>query len=125
VRTGLALEGQRTDVLGYRSAITAASAFEIDWVLDRAGFHNLKLEYVHELPRYFDDLPVTGKLAQRLRAHLQYEAIVLAINDQPLTLKLAAGGEKRDDLVGMPDQWAFVMDAGLRFSLWAPPRSRS
>lgn len=124
VRTGLALEGQRTDVDGYRSAVTAGSAFEVDCVLDRAGFHNLRLELAHELPRYFAPLERTGKLAQRMRARLQYEAIVLAINDQPLTLKLAAGGEKRDDIPGIPDQWAFVADAGLRFSLWAPPRAR-
>jgi hypothetical protein len=76
------------------------------------------------MPRYFIPLQNNQKLAQRLRAKLQYEAIVLAINDQPLTLKLAAGGEKRDDIFGVPDQWAFVMDAGLRFSLWAPPRAR-
>lgn len=124
VRTGVALEGQHTDVTGYRSALTAGSAFELDWVLDRAGFHNLRVEIAHEMPRYFIPLERTGKLAQRMRARLQYEAIVLAINDQPLTLKLAAGGEKRDDIPGIPDQWAFVMDAGLRFSLWAPPRSR-
>ena len=41
-----------------------------------------------------------------------------------LTLKLAAGGEKRDDVPGIPSQWAFVMDAGLRFNLWAPPKPR-
>ncbi len=125
VRTGMALEGQHTDVTGYRSALTAGSAFELDWVLDREGFHNMRLEIGHDLPRYFVPLEYTGKLAQRFRAKLQYEAIVLAINDQPLTLKLAAGGEKRDDVPGVPYQWAFVMDAGLRFSLWAPPRPRS
>ena len=125
VRTGVGLEGQHTDVTGYRSAVTPGSAFELDCVLDHAGFHNLRLELSHELPRYFIPLERTGKLAQRLRARVQYEAIVLAINDQPLTLKLAAGGEKRDDIPGVPDQWAFVMDAGLRFSLWAPPRPRS
>lgn len=124
VRTGLALEGQRTDADGYRSALTAGSAFELDCVLDRDGFHNLRLELAHELPRYFVPLERTGKLARRMHARLQYEAIVLAINDQPLTLKLAAGGERRDDIPGIPDQWAFVADAGLRFSLWAPPRSR-
>lgn len=124
VRTGLALEGQHTDVTGYRSAIVPGSAFEIDWVLDPEGFHNVRFELGHDMPRYFVPLSVTGKLANRLRARLQYEAIVLAINDQPLTLKLAAGGEQRDDIPGKTDQWAFVMDAGLRFSLWAPPRSR-
>lgn len=123
VRTGLGLEGQHTDVTGYRSALTASSAFELDWVLDPSGLNNLKLELVHEMPRYFEPLSEAGLLRQRLRARMQYERVVLAINDQPLTLKLAAGGEKRNDLLGVPDQWAFVMDAGLRFSLWAPPRA--
>ena len=125
LRTGLGLEGQHDQVNGYRSALTAASAFEIDWVLDDAGFHNVRFEITHEIPRYFTPVGEASKYAQRFRTHLQYEAIVLAINDQPLTLKLAAGGEKRDDLPGVPDKWAFVVDAGLRFNLWAPPRPRS
>ncbi|MBS1118168.1 MAG: hypothetical protein H6Q90_396 [Deltaproteobacteria bacterium] len=123
-RTGMGLEGQYSDDIGYRSALTAASALEVDMVLDDEGFHNLRFELAHEMPRYFTPLQNHQNFAQRLRAKLQYEAIVLAINDQPLTLKLAAGGEKRDDIFGVPDQWAFVMDAGLRFSLWAPPRAR-
>ena len=125
IRTGMALEGQHDEVTGYHSALVAASALELDTVLDHAGFHNLKLELAHEIPRYFIELPSLGsRYRQRMRARLQYEAIVLAINDQPLTLKLAAGGERREDLIGVADQWAFVMDAGLRFSLWAPPRAR-
>ncbi|NVB78112.1 MAG: hypothetical protein HOV81_06930 [Kofleriaceae bacterium] len=125
-RTGFGLEGQRTDDVGYRSALTSASAFELDCVLDPAGFHNLKLEVSHEMPRYFSPVVQGGqKLALRTKAKLQYEAIVLAINDQPLTFALGAGGEKRNDIMGVPDRWAFVMDAGLRFSLWAPPRPRS
>lgn len=85
----------------------------------------MRFEVAHDLPRYFSPIEYSRKLAQRFRTRLQYEAIILAINDQPLTLKLAAGGEKRDDVPGIPYQWAFVMDAGLRFSLWAPPRPRS
>lgn len=125
LRSGLAIEGQHTDGTGYRSAVTETSAFELDWVIDPEGFHNMRFELVHELPRYFVPAINGEKLGQRLRAKLQYEAIVLAINDQPLTLKLAAGGEKRNDIFGLPDRWAFVMDAGLRFSLWAPPRPPS
>ncbi|MDB4957822.1 MAG: hypothetical protein JWO36_5391, partial [Myxococcales bacterium] len=124
VRAGGGFEGQHDDVNGYRSALTETSALEIDSVLDRAGFHNVRFELVHEIPRYFTPYDKTGKLVQRMRARVQYEAIVLAINDQPLTFKLAAGGEKRNDIPGIPDQWAFVIDAGLRFSLWAPPRPR-
>jgi hypothetical protein len=125
IRTGVGLEGQRDDVNGYRSAVTESSAFDLDWVLDPNGFHNVRFELLHELPRYFTPTATTPKLAQRFKANLQYEAIILAINDQPLTLKLAAGGEKRDDLPGVPDKWAFVFETGLRFSLWAPPRAKS
>jgi hypothetical protein len=126
LRTGLGLEGQHDEVNGYRHAIAGASALDLDIVLDEAGFHNVQLELSHEVPRYFVPVPDTSsKFSQRFRARVQYEAIVLAINDQPLTLKLAASGEKRDDIPGVPNQWAFVMDAGLRFSLWAPPRPRS
>ena len=34
------------------------------------------------------------------------------------------GAQRRDDLPTVPDEWAFVADTGLRFSLWAPPRPR-
>jgi hypothetical protein len=63
-----------------------------------------------------------GARAQRLRARLRYETILLAINDQPLSLRLDAGSEKRSDIPGLADRWALVANAGLRFSLWAPPR---
>jgi hypothetical protein len=124
LRTGLGLEGQFDDVNHYRSAMTASSALDIDVVLDPEGHHNLKFEMVHEIPHYFTPY-VPDMFVQRMHARLQYEAIVLAINDQPVTLKLAAGGEKRNDIPGIEDRWAFLVDAGLRFSLWAPPRPRS
>ncbi len=124
LRTGLGLEGQNDDVNGYRSAVTGASAFELDMVLDESGFNNLRFEVSHEIPRYFTTVDGGSHWSQRLKADLQLESIILAINDQPVSLKLAVGGEKRDDLPGVPDQWAFVVDAGLRFSLWAPPRPR-
>lgn len=124
LRTGMGIEGQHTDGTGYRSALVPGSALEVDAVLDEDGFHNLRFEFVHDMPRYFIPLQNGQHFAQRMRARVQYEAIVLAINDQPLTLKLAAGGEKRNDIFGVPDQWAFVADAGLRFSLWAPPRAK-
>ncbi|MEO8701740.1 MAG: hypothetical protein ABI867_16965 [Kofleriaceae bacterium] len=124
VRTGMGIEGQYTDGTGYRSALVPTSAFEIDSVLDDKGFHNVKFEFSHDMPRYFIPLQGDQHFAQRLKAKVQYEGIILAINDQPLTVHVAAGGEKRNDIFGVPDQWAFVLDAGLRFSLWAPPRAQ-
>src|SRR3569832_3014234 len=119
IRTGLGLEGQRDDVNGYRSAITESSAFDLDWVLDEAGFNNVRFELSHELPRYFTPTATTPKLVQRFPGNLQYERIILAINDQPLSWKLAAGGEKRDDLPGVFVLWVFVFVFGLWFCLWA------
>ena len=63
LRTGMGLEGQYDDVNGYRSALSADSAFEVDWTLDKAGFHNLKLELADELPRYFQPIPGTTTVA--------------------------------------------------------------
>ncbi|HLL23289.1 MAG TPA: hypothetical protein VK427_14225 [Kofleriaceae bacterium] len=125
LRTGFGLEGQRDEVNGYRSAVTGSTALEFDVVADEDGFHNFRIELSEEVPHYFVPVGTKSKFANRMRARVQYEAIVLAINDQPLTFKLAASGEKRDDIPGVPKQWAFVLDAGLRFSLWAPPRPRS
>jgi hypothetical protein len=125
LRTGFGLEGQRDEVNGYRSAVTGSSALEFDVVADEEGFHNFRIELSEEVPRYFDSIDGQSRWTNRMRARVQYEAIVLAINDQPITLKLAASGEKRDDIPGVPKQWAFVLDAGLRFNLWAPPRPRS
>ena len=125
LRIGFGLEGQRDEINGYRSAITGTTALEFDVVADDDGFHNFRIELVEEVPRYFTPYAQKSKYTNRMRARVQYEAIILAINDQPLTLKLAASGEKRNDIPGVPDKWAFVLDAGLRFSLWAPPRPRS
>src|SRR5262249_33762142 len=76
LRAGGGLEGQHDDINGYRSALTESSALEVDTVLDDAGFHNLKIELSHELPRYFTPYN-PGVLVQRFRARVQYEAIVL------------------------------------------------
>jgi hypothetical protein len=124
LRTGGMLEGQHDNINGYRSGLTEASALDLDTTLDRSGYHTLRMEFSHEVPRYFTPY-APGTFVQRMRARVEYEAIVLAVNDQPITLELACGGEKRNDIPGIPDQWAFVVDAGLRFSLWAPPRPHS
>jgi hypothetical protein len=124
LRSGFGLEGQHDQVNGYRSAVTETTALDLDWVMDDSGFHNLRFEVAHEVPHYFTPYQ-SDVFVQRMRGRVQYEAILIAINDQPLTLAVAAGGEKRNDVPGIPERWAFVIDAGLRFSLWAPPRPRS
>jgi len=124
VRTGVGVERLYTHADDYDdgTAITPSSAFEIDWVLDRNGFHNLRAEVSYETPRYLKARPFVGWSAVRMRARLRYETVLLAINDQPLSLRFDAGSEKRNDIPGIPYDWALVANAGLRFSLWAPPR---
>jgi hypothetical protein len=122
VRTGVGVEGMFVDGAANRAAVTPAAALETDLTLDARGFHHVGAEAVYERPYYYDG--VGPERAERTRARLHYEMIFLAINDQPLSLRLAAGAERRDDLPGVPADWAFSAHAGLRFSLWAPPRSR-
>ena len=124
LRTGVGFERLYTDKTGNRTALTGISALELDWVLDREGFHNLRGELTWEVPRYFAASSRDKRLARRHRAKIEYEAIILAVNDQPLSLTAGIGGERRNDLPVVNDRWAFVADAGLRVSLWAPPKRR-
>jgi hypothetical protein len=124
LRTGGGIERLYTDTIGDRSAVTLSSAFDMRLVVDQSGFHNINVNLTHETPRYFIPSPTTGRWARRMEARVEYEAILLAINDQPVSIALGAGAERRDDLPTVPDEWAFVANTGLRFSLWAPPRPR-
>ena len=112
-----AIEGGLT-----RSAVTPSGAIEASLTLDDSGFHHLGAEVIYEAPRYFDQDAQVGATAYRLSAKAEYEVIFMAINDQPLSLHIAAGLEKRSDRPDAPDDLAFVSTVGLRFSLWAPPR---
>jgi hypothetical protein len=123
LRTGVGFERLYTDKYGDRTALTGSSALELDWVLDEKGFHNLHGQLTWEVPRYFAATAET-RLARRNRAKIEYEAIVLAVNDQPISFTAGIGGERRNDLPVVSDTWAFVADAGLRVSLWAPPKRR-
>jgi hypothetical protein len=105
-----------------RPAVTPGGALEGDVTLDDDGFHHVVAQAVFEAPYYYDGETVVGRRAQRMKAEVSYEAILIAINDQPVSVRLAAGGERRDDLPGLPEKWAFTASAGLRFSLWAPAR---
>jgi hypothetical protein len=121
LRTGIGFERLYTDKYGDRSALTGSTALELDMVLDDKGFHNLHGELTWEVPRYFSAL-TQDRLARRNTAKIQYEGILLAINDQPISFTAGIGGEQRNDLPVLSDAWAFVADAGLRVSLWAPPK---
>jgi len=89
--------------------------------IGEGGLHYLFVDVNYFRPTLFDGAPVTVT-SNRVDATLAYEGVFVAINDQPLSLRLAATGGSRDD----PDTGARSVElrfsAGLRFSLWAPPR---
>ena len=123
LRSGVAFERLYANSEDDVSAVTWASALELDLVLDRAGFHNVRAEAAYEIPRYIDKRATVGTLARRIRGEASYEAVVLAVNDQPITARVALKAERRDDVPGLDDRWGLTATAGLRFSLWAPPRT--
>ncbi len=126
LRGGLGMEGASAtgDGEATRAALTPGGAIEADITIDPAGFHHLGAEISYERPLYYRVDPRVGDHAERMGAELDYEVIILALNDQPLSLRLAVGAEKRNDSPVIADRWAAKANAGLRFSLWAPPRSR-
>ena len=100
----------------------AEAALEADTTLDADGFHHLRFAAVGE--KLFFTSALAGRPAdpQRLSLRAEYEVIVIAINDQPLSLVLDARGGWRNDVEGLTPSWEWSGGAGLRFSLWAPAR---
>lgn len=105
-----------------KSSLAPNAALEADLTLDHDGFHRVTAYAGVELPRYYDaDRGFDGH-ATRMKGELGYEVIVLALNDQPVTLRFSATATKRDDVPGLPTGVVLSGNAGLRFNLWAPAR---
>lgn len=107
------------------------AALDLDLTLDRGGFHHLRLTALSEwlsttgTNGYQPKDPATPRLpARRTRetAKAEYEIILLAVNDQPISAVLDVRGQRRNDVPGLDDGWHAQGTASLRFNLWAPPR---
>ncbi|NTX33523.1 hypothetical protein HUA78_03650 [Myxococcus sp. CA033] len=104
------------------STLVPGAALEGNLTLDRDGFHHLRFGVEAEkvlLSRAVEGRPLRP---ERLRLSAGYELILLAINDQPLSLVADARGVWRNDIAFLPERWEWSASAGLRFSLWAPAR---
>ena len=96
-------------------------ALEGDVTFDDEGFHHLVLSSRFEAA-FIQRADEEGfDYHRRFESELAYELILIAIDDQPLTLRAGVSGGYRDDLAE-GNGWALALAAGLRFSLWAPPR---
>lgn len=123
LRSGIAADDLflRRDDVGDRFALTPLVYAEGEITVDRDGFHHLGFHAGYEAPLVWED-DTTPTQRNRFSTELAYELILLAINDQPLTLRASVGGGYRDDLVDEASGWELTAGVGLRFSLWVPPR---
>jgi hypothetical protein len=120
---GLGIGGLWDDRRGSEAifALLPELALESRFGLDRDGFHYLLGDFHATMPVLLSGDDV-GSTKSRVGANAAYEVIFLAINDQPLSLRLEAGLDYRDDLPADAPKWDATLMAGVRFSFWAPAR---
>jgi len=107
------------------------AALDLDLSIDRGGFHHLRLTALSEwlsttgAAGYQPKDPAVPLLPSsrwRYTAKAEYEIILAAVNDQPISAVLDVRGQRRNDVPGLDDEWNVQGTAALRFNLWAPPR---
>jgi len=104
----------------HRWTLTPLAALEADVLVDEQGLHRLSGATGFELPLVWDRVAPEPAPAYRFLNEIAYELVVVAIDDQPLSLRFAAGGGFRNDLLEPVSGWELTGSAGLRFSFWAP-----
>jgi hypothetical protein len=119
VRAGPSVERDYKN--GFNTLVPGA-ALEGLLTLDRDGFHQARFLAEAEKVLLAPSLEGRPLRPERLRVSAGYELILLAINDQPLSLAVDGRGAWRGDLANVPARWEWSASAGLRFSLWAPAR---
>lgn len=119
LRAGPAIERDRTHG---QNTLVPAVVFEGNLTLDTDGFHHL--QFAAEARKVLLDDPVTGRPLhpERMKIRAGYELILLAINDQPLSLVADGRGAWRNDIPHVSGRWEWSANVGLRASLWAPAR---
>lgn len=89
--------------------------------LGEGGLHMMFTELTYRRPTVVEG--EVGSAVNRLDALLAYEGVLMAINDQPLSVRLTAGGNTRNDPVDEEIRSVELrFTAGFRVSFWAPPR---
>ncbi|MBI5525252.1 MAG: hypothetical protein HY897_02880 [Deltaproteobacteria bacterium] len=91
--------------------------------LDRGGFHTLSADLHWSAPCYYRDEGFVPRT--RAGTNAGYEWILIAVNDQPVSLRIEGTLDYRDDLGAADPKWETAAHAGLRFSFWAPAREHA
>jgi hypothetical protein len=116
-RAKLAQKGLRTGV-GYAGF---SGAVRSRFSLGQGGLHSLQMDVLYRRPTLLAGEHV-GASINRVNATFAYEGVLIAVNDQPFSVRLAAMGGARDDPAAGARSFELGFSAGLRFSFWAPPR---
>lgn len=101
------------------AGVDAEAKFRVS--LGDSGLHNIAVDLGYQHPWYLDG-PKAGSGANNFTLKAAYEGIFVAINDQPLSFRVAAEGASREDPFSGVRSMEVRAMAGLRFSFWAPPR---
>lgn len=128
VRTGAAMDDLMLTREGihHRVALTPISALEAEVLLGDAGQHRVTLETAYEAPIVWrDGANAKPSWTHRFDAELAYEVIAIAINDQPISLRLDGGGGYRNDVESAYSGWELRGGVGARVNFWAPAPSVS
>jgi hypothetical protein len=89
--------------------------------LGKGGLHYLFTDLEFRRPTVVSGA-YTGKSINRLSGSLAYEGVLIAINDQPISLRLATQGRTQNDFLRDVRAVELRFLAGLRISFGAPPR---
>jgi hypothetical protein len=119
LRAGPAVERDRTHAL---TTLVPTVALEGDFTLDTDGFHHAFFAAEAEKVLLADRVDGRPLRPERLKLRAGYELILLAVNDQPVSLVVDGRGLWRSDLPHVDAAWEWSAHAGLRVSLWTPAR---
>jgi len=120
LKVGGAIDSRFADEEVAKVSLTPLAAVEGDITFDDAGFHHLTFASAAELELG----PMTdGALDPKWRFdnRLAYEVIALAIDDQPISLRLGGRATHREGVID-GGGWELAAEASLRMSFWVPPR---
>lgn len=111
------------DTGAHETALSMVGGLQGRFTLDRNGYHHLELELEYARPRFINNHePALLREANVMRADgwVSYERILIAINDQPISIFTRAAITYRGDIPGQTGFVEYSGTAGLRYSFWAP-----
>jgi hypothetical protein len=97
------------------------AAIESRVTLGEGGLHYLFSELTFRRPTLLGG-DHAGASVNRFTASVAYEGVLVAINDQPISVRLGAAGITQNDFDRDVRSVELRFTAGLRMSFWAPPR---